>query len=92
MSNLTDRALIAGYRGEEVTAFWLTVDPTHRMMAANREGLLDLLNDILFNKLIIKSLRTKENTRYPGNFAVYQLGLVAGIIQLLIDDIRNPLK
>ncbi|MDZ8259467.1 hypothetical protein [Nostoc sp. ChiQUE01b] len=64
MSNLTDRALITGYKGEEVTAFWLTVDSTHRMMVASRESLIGLLNDILFNKLIIKSLRTKENTKY----------------------------
>ncbi|MGV0103988.1 hypothetical protein NSTCB13_02634 [Nostoc sp. DSM 114160] len=92
MSNLTDRSLITGYGGEEVTAFWLTVDSTHRMMVASREGLVELLNDILFNKLIIKSLRTSQNTKYPGNFAVYQLGLVAAIIGLLIDDIRNPLK
>ncbi|MEH1858046.1 MAG: hypothetical protein V7L21_08595 [Nostoc sp.] len=92
MSNLTDRALITGYKGEQTTAFWLTVNPSHRLMAGGREGLIGLLNDILFNKLIIKSLRTKENTRYPGNFAVYQLNLVAGILQLLIDDVRNPLK
>ncbi|MCW5317915.1 hypothetical protein GTQ43_30350 [Nostoc sp. KVJ3] len=61
-------------------------------MVGSRESLLGLLNDILFNKLIIKSLRTSQNTKYPGNFAVYQLGLVAGIIGLLADDIRKPLK
>ncbi|MBN3927121.1 hypothetical protein [Nostoc sp. NMS4] len=92
MSNLTDRALITGYKGEQTTAFWLTLSSSQRLMVGGREGLIELLKDILFNKFIIKSLRTSQNTKYPGNFAVYQLNLVVGILQLLIDDIRNPLK